>query len=350
MIVRAVPGYVVALLVLAACGGGDRSGNEAAAGIVLTLGPATTVIGVLDGDATREFGLVQDAATDDQGRVYTLDSRYQRVRVHDRDGRLLAEAGRGGRGPGEFFIPRSLVLDTNGDVHVLDQGNVRIHRYRLAGDELELLGTTPFQSLAVDLCAIGEQYAIYGHDTEGIVRILDRSGSVVRYISPPAHDSSTSRLRRAATGPMACIPEHGMIVVAAQQNGTVRAFGEAGEAIWSVTLPDFTGLSSSDGPDGSVTYSVSDAGFYHQVESLFVVSGNVLAVQWLELGEGTMPGEVPILRTLTHLLDARDGSRIGLQTDLPLVKRSYGASMISISSDPFPQVAVHQAMPATDDR
>src|SRR5690606_39072290 len=159
-----------------------------------------TVVGVLEGDPTREFGLIQDAGVDDQGRIYTLDSRYQRGRVHGRDGSLLAETGRGGQGPGEFFIPRSLVVDSSGEVHVLDQGNVRIHRYRLAEAELGLLGSSSFQSLAVDFCVIGDQYALYGHAASGVIRVLDRDGNVVRYVSPPAPDSSTSRLRRAANG------------------------------------------------------------------------------------------------------------------------------------------------------
>jgi len=41
---------------------------------------------------------------------------------------------------------------------------------------------------------------------------------------------------------------------------------------------------------------------------------------------------------------ARDGSRILLQTDLPLLKRSHGSSVISLSTDPLPQVAVPNAV------
>ena len=52
------------------------------------------------------MGGVQDLAVDENGRMFLLDAKLGRLRLVDRQGRLVAVTGRPGSGPGEFTARR----------------------------------------------------------------------------------------------------------------------------------------------------------------------------------------------------------------------------------------------------
>lgn len=71
------------------------------------------------------FGRIQDIAVDKLERVYVLDASDRKIRVFDRKGTFLRALGGVGRGPGEFYKPRSMevVSDT---LWVIDNANARL--------------------------------------------------------------------------------------------------------------------------------------------------------------------------------------------------------------------------------
>jgi uncharacterized protein (TIGR03663 family) len=70
------------------------------------------------------------------GRVYVADTWNHRVQIFDRDGQFLTKFGVWGQSgssvtsaPGEFYGPRDVVVDDQGNIYVSDTGNKRIQVY-----------------------------------------------------------------------------------------------------------------------------------------------------------------------------------------------------------------------------
>ena len=98
--------------------------------------------------------------------VYISDG-YGNARVvhYDPEGKYLGEWGEPGQGPGQFSIPHSIALDSQGRVYVADRNNVRIQGFdgkgkflsqwrdvlvpwtftMLTGDQLWVCGSSPMQ-------------------------------------------------------------------------------------------------------------------------------------------------------------------------------------------------------------
>jgi hypothetical protein len=63
---------------------------------------------------------VEDVAFDRADNLYVLDRGNQRVLVFDRSGRFVRQLGKKGDGPGEFQLPRSMAVMSDGSIGVLD--------------------------------------------------------------------------------------------------------------------------------------------------------------------------------------------------------------------------------------
>ena len=68
---------------------------------------------------------------DEQGRVYVVEGRNDRVQVYDAEGRLLFVFGSTGAGSGEFFLPTAITLDSENRIYVADGFNRRVQMFRL---------------------------------------------------------------------------------------------------------------------------------------------------------------------------------------------------------------------------
>ena len=77
-------------------------------------------VGSLDGDDWEQFGTILEAAFDEQGNLYLVDSYALRVVVVDPYGGFLRTIGRAGDGPGEFAFPRNLTVMPDGRIVVSD--------------------------------------------------------------------------------------------------------------------------------------------------------------------------------------------------------------------------------------
>lgn len=118
----ATPGTVVETI-------GDTTVVRTLAGSVwageATLVPEIT-IGMLDGPAEYLFGRIRSLAVNDDGTVYVLDQLEQRVRVFDSLGVHLETLGRRGEGPGEFSSAEAIAVLSDGRLAVRDPENQRV--------------------------------------------------------------------------------------------------------------------------------------------------------------------------------------------------------------------------------
>lgn len=80
-------------------------------------------VGSLAGEEWETFSRVSGVAFDAEGNLYLLDADNFRVVKVDGQGRLVAEMGKKGGGPGEFGMPMGFAVTPLGEVRVFDFGN-----------------------------------------------------------------------------------------------------------------------------------------------------------------------------------------------------------------------------------
>ena len=80
------------------------------------------------------FCSTTDVAFASDGRVFIADGyRNARILEYSADGKKLNEWGSAGTGPGQFRLPHSIQVDTNGVIYVADRENGRIQRFDQSG-------------------------------------------------------------------------------------------------------------------------------------------------------------------------------------------------------------------------
>lgn len=118
-------------LALAASACGERGGETASSaaggldGPDFMLVPVTEniyTVGAFDGEDWETFGRVESVAFDSQGNLHVLDEGANRVVVVGPDGQLLRTVGKEGQGPGELQSPGALAVLSDDRVAVFDFG------------------------------------------------------------------------------------------------------------------------------------------------------------------------------------------------------------------------------------
>lgn len=92
-----------------------------------------------EGGTKYDFQGARDIATDAHGHVFVSNSETHRIKKFSADGKLLAEWGKLGSGPGEFGpgedesdpseAPSSMAVDRDGNVYAVDGANKRIQEF-----------------------------------------------------------------------------------------------------------------------------------------------------------------------------------------------------------------------------
>jgi hypothetical protein len=110
---------------------------------VLTAGTRTQLILEEDLVIGRErdkedqwFSFLNALAVDKAANIYTLDPKDVRIRIFDRNGKLLRSFGRKGQGPGEFSGPGSLRILPDNTLEVFDVLHSRLSYFTLDGESL----------------------------------------------------------------------------------------------------------------------------------------------------------------------------------------------------------------------
>jgi peptidylamidoglycolate lyase len=86
------------------------------------------------GNDDNHFNLPTDVAVCSDGSFYVSDGYgNSRILKFDKAGKYLFEWGKKGTGPGEFDVPHSISVDTNGNVYVADRENNRIQKFSANG-------------------------------------------------------------------------------------------------------------------------------------------------------------------------------------------------------------------------
>src|SRR5690606_22934085 len=132
------------------------------------------------------LGRIRAVVPDRSGGLIVLDELMLEVRRYGPDGGLIARAGRGGSGPGEFRAPADIALDRAGNVHVLDPARGRISV--LQSDERE--GYRPLRDIRTSVpgyafCMMDDEYIVVSPEEDAVLHRLSSDGRVLRSFAKP---------------------------------------------------------------------------------------------------------------------------------------------------------------------
>jgi len=136
------------------------------------------------GSGPGQFHDPRGIAIGPEGRVYVADGGNHRVQVFDAEGNFLRMWGTQGTGPGQFQEPWGLAVAPNGEVYVADTWNHRIQVFDSEGNFLRMWGT-----FAQTTEAVGMEGQFWGPrdiaiDAEGNVYVTDTGNKRVQKFSP----------------------------------------------------------------------------------------------------------------------------------------------------------------------
>lgn len=283
------------------------------------------------------FGLIGDAALGSDGRSYVLDVMEKRLGVAEEEG-AVAWIGRGGQGPGEFFIPVALAADRD-QIYVLDRGNRRIERYRTVGGTMESTGSLPLEFGPEDLCASdGRLYVLGAHTGHAIHEVSPRDGRVLRSFAPDAQLADDLLATFRAGGYLACAPD-GRIAFLPLLRGEVRLFSAAtGALLDTAAIPGYHPVLIRKTVD-AVEFRAPQGGTHDAAASVLPLADGRMLVQ---VG-GLRPGATTIhefTELRSYLVDWEDRSVRLLAGELPRIASVDDDVALALETDPQP--AVHK--------
>jgi DNA-binding beta-propeller fold protein YncE len=87
-----------------------------------------------------DFSRPTNAAVDEDGNLYVVDTFNNRVEVFNADGRFIREFGKPGDGPGYFTRPKGIAVDRDGHIWVADAMQDRVQVFTPEGKLLIWIG------------------------------------------------------------------------------------------------------------------------------------------------------------------------------------------------------------------
>ncbi len=119
------------------------------------------LIGEEAGDEKYMFSELRSVQVDDQGNIYVLDWKDIKIKVFDAQGKYLRAFGKKGQGPGEIQMPSRMVMTRTGKLVLLDSANRRIAFYSPAGECQKELGSAKWNFIRT---RVDSRSYIYGDD------------------------------------------------------------------------------------------------------------------------------------------------------------------------------------------
>ncbi len=130
---------------------------------------------------------IRSICVDDNGTIYVLDDKDDKVKVFGADGSFIRSFGKKGQGPGEFQYPSEIFAKKNGTISVYDLMTRRISDF--SSDGAYIGGSDPIQTGMMRLFSLSaeNEAAFYGDGAERdengavyaeLVRVDKKTGAV----------------------------------------------------------------------------------------------------------------------------------------------------------------------------
>ncbi|MCJ7510552.1 MAG: TIGR03663 family protein [Dehalococcoidia bacterium] len=217
------------------------------------------------GSGPGRFGKPAGLAVDGDGNLYVADSGNDRVQKFDAEGNFIAEVGSPGDGEGEFNEPWGVAVDSQGNLYVADTWNNRIQKF-----DRDLNFVTQWGKPASDLTnpkaydfwgprdvAVDSEGNVWVADT-GTNRILKFAGDGTFLASLGKPGSEPGELREPVGVEFAA---NGDIIVADAWNSRIQRFDKQFNPVAQFPMPGWIPDDPSTkpylvlAPDGSIIAS-----------------------------------------------------------------------------------------------
>ena len=309
----------------------------------------TRRIGAREGSELEIFGFVQDIGVGPAGEVYALDSRFNQVRAFDSTGVLLDVFGGVGLGPDELASPQALAVSPDGRwLAVADRG---LHIKIIENVDGSLRYHSSFFTEVVphDICFLGESIFVHGirRSDQTTLHEYSLAGEYRRSFGQAYSSTNWLVVDQLSKGPMACVPNSGVIVTAFWRLPLIRAYSRTGTLLWSTWVRDFTPqVITEKSVRGRPAVSFGGRRGYDAIASLFSGKNGAVFLQTVSLDSASVANRVVPKLAHTYVLDTTDGSG-GHVGDLPMLSAASFPRFVGSVFDPFPQMIVWGASTAT---
>ncbi len=307
-------------------------------------------LGALNGKPYEMFGQISDIKLDSSGNMYILDAQYSEVRVFNSEGLFLYSVGSPGRGPGEFFMPRGMEVDSIGRVYVVDK-SYRKTIFKRVGNTHKLEKAVTLSVSPVGLCkqdgilyvhgtSSGKSSnAIFSYALEG--DSLGAFGTI--YKSPSAMVQHVF-----GRGNIACSRHPGRIIYSPRLLPTIYGYSLEGDIRWVAKISNFETLRVVENKLGDSGQSEVSMGLlsskHDQVVGIVPLPEKYVIVQIAsftpesvdpEEGEGE---RYAMLRS--YIMLSRSGEAVYIGDSLPIIKAVSEDHFYTIYTSPYPQISV----------
>ncbi|MDH4271509.1 MAG: 6-bladed beta-propeller [Candidatus Aminicenantes bacterium] len=93
-------------------------------------------------DPDKSFSQVSTFVVDDEGTIFALDFKDQKIKVFDRAGKYIRSIGKPGQGPGELGMASGIQLTADGTLVVEDATNRRLAQFKPTGEFIKNISTS----------------------------------------------------------------------------------------------------------------------------------------------------------------------------------------------------------------
>jgi len=135
-----------------------------------------------------------DVVHDSEGNIYILEMGNVRIQKFDRNGAYIMTIGRKGAGPGEFSMPAAMSIDRNDNLFVLDVGNIRVQVFSSKGKDLgshrlvKLFDS--FRILSDGRLVVSNTAARKAQTISNLINVIDLEGSVIYEFGTSVSDNN----------------------------------------------------------------------------------------------------------------------------------------------------------------
>ncbi len=226
--------------------------------------------GVLEGPEEEIFGQIREIVLW-RDFIHILDEQSQTIKVFSIDGRLVAEVGGPGDGPGEFRHPQTMVRLSNGNLIVSDLRR-RLYVFEPSGDSLVFAETWSTSLAPTDLCAIDD--TLYAHaltmSEPYVIHRIAHGGEVIKSFGEIYNSGDAAVDLGMRRGRVACDPVNDEIAYGPSGAlGELRIFSAEGEPLRRIEFSDFKPIDvRSDGIRRRVTFPQGGANSLHTLSPL----------------------------------------------------------------------------------
>lgn len=306
-----------------------------------------STIGQLQGPESVTFGEILDLEVDREGRIYVMDDI---VRRYGPEGTLTGRIASQGEGPGEIRNPLDVELDVRGRLHVLDPRNGRISIFETGPRELRFAGAARLGRSMWRFCELdGDRW--FARPIEGsLIHRLDPGGELAESFGEalpfPGEETLDETWRELArfqanAGPILCLDDRGLVVLAAGSLPYLRVFDTAGSERWRDTLDDYhptrwvqDGPRMKGGPDGEDGH--------HFAQSLVRWSDDILLLQLERRFPDREHPDRRFWALESRFISLTERRQVARSDSLPWIHAVRGDTVYAVRHLPYPRVEIYE--------